>query len=235
MIYATGYEISFPFLDASAGVKVSDNEVDLYKFVFPPNHKHPTLAFIGLIQPWGAIMPISEMQMRWVSRVFTKRATLPSQKELVADIKRTKDEMSKRYIKSARHTIQVDYVDYMDEIAALIGVYPSFWEIFKKDRTLLKYIYSEPNVPAQYRLIGPHSWDGAPEIVKTAISRSVYPTRTRKAPYARFHFHFPPSFSLINFVFDCRNGMRVSSSPGIADVIRGLGVQGIMITAKSML
>lgn len=50
---------------------VRDNKVDLYKFVFPPQHAHPTLAFVGLIQPWGAIMPISELQARWIARVLT--------------------------------------------------------------------------------------------------------------------------------------------------------------------
>lgn len=38
--------------------------------MFPPELERPTLAVIGLVQPLGAIMPISEMQARWATRVF---------------------------------------------------------------------------------------------------------------------------------------------------------------------
>jgi len=179
VIYSTGYEISFPFLDQKE-VPVDDNKVDLYKFVFPPTHKHATLAFVGLIQPWGAIMPISEMQARWITRVFNGKSSLVSKKDMWADIKRTQEEMALRYKKSARHTIQIDYVPYMDEIAKLIGVYPSFWQIFLKDRSLLKEIFVGATVPAQYRLIGPNSSPEAPAIIRTVMQRAVFPSRTRE-------------------------------------------------------
>lgn len=68
VIFATGYSFSFPFLEDS--VKVVKNKVSLYKKVFPPNLERPTLAMIGLIQPLGAIMPISELQARWATQVF---------------------------------------------------------------------------------------------------------------------------------------------------------------------
>lgn len=68
-VFATGYKFSFPFL-ASNVVPVTDNQTSLYKYVFPPDLERPTLAIIGLVQPLGAIMPISEMQARWATRVF---------------------------------------------------------------------------------------------------------------------------------------------------------------------
>ncbi|XP_029818121.1 dimethylaniline monooxygenase [N-oxide-forming] 5 isoform X1 [Manacus vitellinus] len=68
VVFATGYSFSFPFLEEC--VKVVQNQVSLYKFVFPPDLEKPTLAFIGLIQPLGAIMPISELQSRWATQVF---------------------------------------------------------------------------------------------------------------------------------------------------------------------
>ena len=68
-VFATGYKFSFPFL-ASHVVSVSENKASLYKYVFPPELDLPTLAIIGLVQPLGAIMPISEMQARWATRVF---------------------------------------------------------------------------------------------------------------------------------------------------------------------
>lgn len=68
VVFATGYSFSFPFLEGC--VKVVENQISLYKFMFPPDLEKPTLAFIGLIQPLGAIMPISELQSRWATRVF---------------------------------------------------------------------------------------------------------------------------------------------------------------------
>ncbi|KAL7984725.1 hypothetical protein Chor_003295 [Crotalus horridus] len=69
VIFATGYSIAFPFLDKSV-LEVEDNRVSLYKHVFPPHLEKPTLAVIGLIQPLGPIMPTSELQARWATRVF---------------------------------------------------------------------------------------------------------------------------------------------------------------------
>lgn len=71
VIFATGYTFAFPFLKDS--VPVVKNKISLYKKVFPPNLEKPTLAIIGLIQPLGAIMPISELQGRWVTQVFKGR------------------------------------------------------------------------------------------------------------------------------------------------------------------
>lgn len=68
VVFATGYSFSFPFLGNS--VRVIENQTALYKFVFPPHLEQPTLAIIGLVQPLGAIMPISELQARWAVRVF---------------------------------------------------------------------------------------------------------------------------------------------------------------------
>ncbi|CAF90720.1 unnamed protein product, partial [Tetraodon nigroviridis] len=64
VVFATGYRFSFPFLPSNV-TSVSENQTSLYKYVFPPELQRPTLAIIGLVQPLGAIMPISEMQARW--------------------------------------------------------------------------------------------------------------------------------------------------------------------------
>ena len=49
---------------------MSENKASLYKYVFPPELDRPTLAIIGLVQPLGSIMPVSELQARWATRVF---------------------------------------------------------------------------------------------------------------------------------------------------------------------
>lgn len=69
VIFATGYILSFPFLHDEP--TVLDSQYSMFKFVFPPGLEKPTLAFIGIVQPAGAIIPTSELQSRWVVQVFT--------------------------------------------------------------------------------------------------------------------------------------------------------------------
>jgi dimethylaniline monooxygenase (N-oxide forming) len=74
IIFATGYVFGFPCID-HPGLEVRNNEIKLYKYVFPPDIQPPSIAVIGCIQPTGAIITISEMQCRWAARVF-KASTL---------------------------------------------------------------------------------------------------------------------------------------------------------------
>ena len=69
VIFATGYVFSFPFLDKRV-VDVHNNRLPFYKYMFPPDLKHGTLAVIGCVKPNGAFMPISEIQCRLAARVF---------------------------------------------------------------------------------------------------------------------------------------------------------------------
>jgi len=61
------------------------------------------------------------------------QAKLPSANAMMKDINDKKAEMKKRYKASERHTIQVDYITYSDEIADLIGCKPRFWNLFFRD------------------------------------------------------------------------------------------------------
>uniref|UniRef100_A0A8B9IDH5 Flavin-containing monooxygenase n=1 Tax=Anser brachyrhynchus TaxID=132585 RepID=A0A8B9IDH5_9AVES len=94
VVFATGYSFSFPFLEDC--VKVVENQASLYKFMFPVNLEKPTLAFIGYVQPLGAIMPISELQCRWATHIFKGLQELPPASTMLADIAQTKEKMAKR-------------------------------------------------------------------------------------------------------------------------------------------
>ncbi|MEN8041985.1 MAG: NAD(P)-binding domain-containing protein [Actinomycetota bacterium] len=115
IIYATGYRISFPFLDTSV-VAADDNKVELYKQVVPVDV--PGLFFVGLIQPVGAMPPLVEQQARWVAQVLDGVA-LPSTGEMRADIVTDNYERNQRYQDRPRHTIQVDYWPYLDAMRAI--------------------------------------------------------------------------------------------------------------------
>jgi hypothetical protein len=110
IVYCTGYKISFPFF-APGLIAPDDNRIPLYRRVVDPDH--PGLYFIGLIQPLGAIMPIAELQSEWVADILEGKVTLLSRKQMREVIDREDCRMAKRYVRSPRHTIQVDFYPYM--------------------------------------------------------------------------------------------------------------------------
>ncbi|XP_006128869.2 flavin-containing monooxygenase 5-like isoform X2 [Pelodiscus sinensis] len=177
VVFATGYSFSFPFLRDC--VSVMDNQVSLYKFTFPPQLEKPTLAFIGLIQVLGAVMPVAELQARWATRVFKGLSGLPSASDMEADIARKREEMAKRYVKSQRYTLQADYVPYMDEVACLAGVQPKLLSLFLTDPKLAMEVFFGPCTPYQYRLRGPGKWDGARNSILSQRERIIKPLKTR--------------------------------------------------------
>lgn len=109
LICATGYQISFPFLDEQL-VSTAENQVNFYGKVV--HITHPGLYFIGLIQPLGAIMPLAELQAKWVAGLIAGRLSLPSQDEMIQTIINDQATLSNRYVPSTRHTIQVDFFSY---------------------------------------------------------------------------------------------------------------------------
>jgi cation diffusion facilitator CzcD-associated flavoprotein CzcO len=114
IIYCTGYKVTFPFFD-EAFLAAADNDLPLFRRVFRPGV--PNLAFIGLVQPLGAIMPLAEAQARWVADHLAGRYALPSDEDMQRDIDHERERMFARYVKSRRHTMQVDFDDYLLALA----------------------------------------------------------------------------------------------------------------------
>ena len=113
VVYCTGYKVTFPFFDPDL-ISAPGNDLPLFRRVF-----HPELAgvyFIGLLQPLGAIMPLAAAQSEWVCDHLSGRYALPSPDEVRADIARERARMFKRYVASQRHTMQVDFDDYLADL-----------------------------------------------------------------------------------------------------------------------
>ncbi len=110
VVYCTGYKISFPFFGADF-LAAPDNHIELFRRVFHPDI--PGLYFIGLLQPLGAIMPLAEAQSAWIGDHLRGEYALPSPADLRRDIASDQAAMRKRYVASKRHTIQVDFNDYL--------------------------------------------------------------------------------------------------------------------------
>ncbi|RWS20143.1 hypothetical protein B4U80_02826, partial [Leptotrombidium deliense] len=82
IVFATGYDISFRFIDSS-NININNNEVKLYKNVLQPNLKHPqTFAIKGMIQVSGSFIPVSEMQSRWFAQLMKGDQKLPTKQDI---------------------------------------------------------------------------------------------------------------------------------------------------------
>ncbi|KAM6219949.1 flavin-containing monooxygenase 2 [Rhynchocyon petersi] len=178
IVFATGYTFSFPFLEDSL-VKVENNMVSLYKYLFPPHLQKPTLACIGLIQPLGSIFPTVELQARWVTRVFKGLCTLPSESIMMADIIKRHEERIDLFGESQSQILQTNYIDYLDELALEIGAKPDILSILLKDPKLAVKLYFGPCNSYQYRLAGPGQWEGARNAIFTQKQRILKPLKTR--------------------------------------------------------
>ncbi|XP_011826204.1 PREDICTED: dimethylaniline monooxygenase [N-oxide-forming] 2 isoform X1 [Mandrillus leucophaeus] len=192
IIFATGYSFSFPFLEDSL-VKVENNMVSLYKYIFPAHLEKSTFACIGLIQPLGSIFPTAELQARWVTRVFKGLCHLPSERTMMMDIIKRNEKRIDLFGESQSQTLQTNYVDYLDELALEIGAKPDFCSLLFKDPKLAVRLFFGPCNSYQYRLAGPGQWDGARSAIFTQKQRILKPLKTR---VLKDSSNFPVSFLL---------------------------------------
>ena len=109
VIYATGYKISFPFFDVDF-FTVKDNKIRLYHHVVHP--EKPGLYFVGFVQPLGPLMPISELQGKWIAGLIKGTVKKPNKEAMLKAIDQYQTKLMKRYSDKPRHTIQVDFWPY---------------------------------------------------------------------------------------------------------------------------
>ncbi len=110
IVYATGYDIEFPFFDPEF-LSADGNRIAMYRRVVVPGI--PNLYFVGLFQVVGAMMPIAELQSRWVAGLITGRLQLPDRATMDQVIEEDQAAMRARFTRSERHTVQVDYWPYI--------------------------------------------------------------------------------------------------------------------------
>jgi cation diffusion facilitator CzcD-associated flavoprotein CzcO len=113
VVYCTGYQIAFPFFDEDF-ISAPDNHIELFRRVFDP--QIPNVFFVGLLQPLGAIMPLAEAQGAWVGDYLRGDYVLPPRATMLTEIEADQAAMRKRYVASKRHTIQVDFEDYLHKL-----------------------------------------------------------------------------------------------------------------------
>lgn len=113
VIFCTGYKVTFPFFDPRF-LEAPDNDLPLWRHLIRPGDT--TLFFVGLVQPLGAIIPIAEAQARLVAEHVRGRYALPSPERMNAEMDSERRRMYSRFVTSARHTMEVDFDRYIDDL-----------------------------------------------------------------------------------------------------------------------
>jgi cation diffusion facilitator CzcD-associated flavoprotein CzcO len=119
IVWCTGYKVTFPFFDEDF-ISAPDNDLPLYRRVFKPGIDN--VFFIALLQPLGAIMPLAEAQGRWIASYLRGEYALPPRPQMEADVRRERERMFKRYVASKRHTMQVDFDNYLHALGKELKV-----------------------------------------------------------------------------------------------------------------
>ncbi|KAF6292879.1 flavin containing dimethylaniline monooxygenase 4 [Rhinolophus ferrumequinum] len=180
VIFTTGYTFSFPFLEEPLK-SLCAKKIFLYKLVFPSNLEKATLAIIGLISLQGSILTGTELQARWATRVFKGLCRIPPSQKLMAEFTE-KEQLIERGVMRDTSENKLEYIPYMDDIAARIGAKPSVPRLFLKDPRLAWEVFFGPCTSYQYRLMGPGQWAGARNAILTQWDRTMKPLKTRIVP-----------------------------------------------------
>lgn len=113
IVWATGYNVRFPFLDDPA-LTPEDNKFPLFKRIVKPGYE--TLFFLGLAQPLPTLVNFAEQQSKLVAAALAGKYALPDAAEMEKVIKADEETHLGHFYESARHTMQVDFNLYVEDL-----------------------------------------------------------------------------------------------------------------------
>ncbi|EPS62115.1 hypothetical protein M569_12678, partial [Genlisea aurea] len=161
IIYCTGYTYSFPFLDTKGMVEVNDHRVEaLYEHIFPPALA-PSLSFVGI--PKKVIgFPFFECQAKWIARVLSGKATLPTCDDMMESVRERYRSLEAAGIPKA-NTHDIGEFEYCDGFADMVG-FPRLEE-WRKHLCITSIVRGEME-PESYR----ESYEDDDEMLQVAYS-----------------------------------------------------------------
>jgi cation diffusion facilitator CzcD-associated flavoprotein CzcO len=109
IIYATGYNITFPFFDPEF-ISAPENRIRLYKRMFKPGIDD--LVFIGLAQALPTLFPFIELQSQVMARYLAGTWRPPSVPEMERVIDADHAAFAGQFKDVPRNTQQVDWPNY---------------------------------------------------------------------------------------------------------------------------
>ena len=114
IIWATGYNVSFPFLKMADLSPDADNKFPLFKRMVKPGYEN--LFFLGLAQPLPTLVNFAEQQSKLVAAALTGRYVFPDQSEMSEVIVSDEHAHNGHFYDSARHAMQVDFAKYVADL-----------------------------------------------------------------------------------------------------------------------
>jgi len=115
IIWATGYDIRFPFFDEPAFQADEDNRPPpLFKRIIKPDV--PDLFYMGLAQPLPTLVNFAEQQSKLVAAYLAGEYAPPSPEQMHRIIAADEAYHTGQYYKARRHTIQLDFDHYVRDL-----------------------------------------------------------------------------------------------------------------------
>jgi cation diffusion facilitator CzcD-associated flavoprotein CzcO len=114
VVFATGYDMRFPFFDDPDLVPDAEHRLPLYKRMMKPDV--PNLFYMALAQPLPTLVNFAEQQAKLAAAYLAGRYLPPSPDEMRKAITRDEETHLGQYYRSKRHTIQVDFAVYVDDL-----------------------------------------------------------------------------------------------------------------------
>lgn len=153
IIFATGYELSLPFLGSTARAALAPDteQANLYNHTFHPDL--PGLALVGVYHQSGPYFPTLELQARWVAYTWSGHRPVPTHADMTAHIVALRQQPGPAPM-LRMHT-------WARLLAGMAGVEPVPARWPGLERALL----FGPQSPASFRLDGPHALPDAPRQV----------------------------------------------------------------------
>ena len=120
------------------------------------------------------VSTFQELQARWAVSVFTGQSCLPSVRIMEQSFERDRKWSISAY---GAEKLQRPYIPYCDFMASQIGCYPGVFPLLWKYRSvsLVWRVWFATHTPWQYRLVGPHSWEGAYGMCMERLNSVAFP------------------------------------------------------------
>lgn len=128
IIYATGYNITFPFFDPEF-LSAPENKLPLYKRMLRPDIDD--LILVGFAQPIPTLFPFVECQSRLAAAYLAGTYRPPAPAEMERIIVEDHQLHCGHYIDRPRHTQQIDY--YLYEHQLKTEELPTGWERARRE------------------------------------------------------------------------------------------------------
>jgi dimethylaniline monooxygenase (N-oxide forming) len=168
IILSTGYRPVWPFL--------AKQPTSLFKLVFDP--EVPTLAFVGFARPIvGSIPSLSELQSRWVAKVWSGAAELPARQRRVTEMQLDVRHHARLFRDASQLGMLVDQEIYATEIASLFNAHVHWFKLLFTWPHAFLVMLASPWAPFKYWLNDP-----SPRRRREALANTIRELPSPRAP-----------------------------------------------------